>query len=511
MRKTAGTFSALIFSLVALYSTVSSAAEPVSMVGLKLKVDLGEDLGQNYGSLFQIVDAEGRVLAGAGYQGVYNTNHRGDRRRLHLFIKPTGQADKPTVKPLPRSTTDAGVYLSDFNGRLHAKSASGGRDSILRSWDGKQWRDEDETLAYATYVAGKVLAVNSPRVTYDGRTILDLSDQGVSIGKYYYAAGHLFVRSVGENVNELAACRWRHQQKDAIDYGAAEKIKLRSPQEFIYAYGQLHGEVIVATNTGGVYRFADGKWTCLVEPILNVSYQVYTMINYQDRLLLGQYPTGNLFEYDGQTVQHLPDQPPVMPGVSTRAREAQTTAIYGGDLYVGVWPWAELWRLDGASGEWKLSQRMFNHPAITDQQVHPYETEAESLGHVLNRWGQRITGLAPINDSLFVATSSKGSTPYEEKFQFLNADDKWRDYGRIYELKLPGQASIETTWQEGPLEYEIVITAEKILLRQVGGAACEADMPAGMFDKVAAGALQKQRGVYGKFSGKTLEIDVHKK
>ena len=121
------------------------------------------------------------------------------------------------------------------------------------------------------------------------------------------------------------------------------------PREFIYSYGQLGDDVLAATNTGGVYRFDGREWKCLVEPIEDVSYQVYTMINYYDRLLLGQYPTGNLFEYDGREVRHLQDQPPVMPGVSDRAREAQTTAIYGGDLYVGVWPWAELWRLDGNS------------------------------------------------------------------------------------------------------------------------------------------------------------------
>ncbi len=483
-----------------------AAEEKETSFSLDIQVDFGEDIGRNYGSLFEIVDQQGNVVAGAGFEGVFNTTGRGNRQRLSCFIKPHDEQLQYDIKRLPRSTTDAGVYLFDFQNRLYAQSASSGKDRDVRFFNGNGWSTDQATIAFTTMVAGKPLAVSSPRVLYDGKPILDLTAQKVTIARYYYASGHLFVRVNGEGINEIAACPWRPSQAAEIDYTAATKIPLRSPMEFVYAFGQWHDQVLVATNTGGVYRFADGTWSCLVEPILDVSYQVYTMINYKDRLLLGQYPTGELFEYDGSEVKQLKHQPPVMPGVSGSAREAQTSAIYGGDLYVGVWPWAELWRMDSDTGEWNFVRRMFTHPEITDRQTHPYETEATALGHVLNRWGHRITGLVPFNNSLFVSTSAKGSAPYEQSFEFLNAGDKWKDYGRVYELTLPGQVSIDTAWKNGRNNYRITCTPTTLTLSQDGGATHKTNITRKMYDAITSGTLKLREGVYGKFGGKLLSL-----
>ncbi len=488
----------------------AQAAAEAERLRVELSVELSEDLGQNFGTLFEVKDAQGKLVGGAGFEGVYNTTGRGNRFRLHFFLKSPGAPPEFEVKPLPRSTTDAGVYLADFRGRLQAQSASGGEDRQVRAWNGTEWVADEEHTPFATYVAGKVMEVLSPQVLYDRQPILDLSEKNVGIGRYYYAGGHLFVRVFNDDLNEIAACAWRPGQSGQIDYDSAKKIPMRMPREFIYAYGQLGEDVLAATNTGGVYRFNGDEWACLVEPIADVSYQVYTMINYEDRLLLGQYPTGNLFEYDGREVRHLADQPPVMPGVSSHAREAQTSAIYGGDLYVGVWPWAELWRLDSNTDTWQFCRRMFTHPPLTDAQVHPYEKEATQLGHVLNRWGHRITGLVPMGDSLFVSTSSKGSTPYDPSFGFLNEGDKWKEYGRVYELTLPGQVSIDTEWNSGPLKFEIKISPDEITLRQIQGNTGSAKLSRGMYEAVLGGKFQPQNGVYGKFRGRDMKLSVER-
>ncbi|QDT49742.1 hypothetical protein Pan258_37970 [Symmachiella dynata] len=495
-----------VILLSALFAASARAADEPASLRMTIVVNLGEDLGQNYGSLFEIKNRDGKVVGGAGFEGVYNTTGRGNRRRLQLFVKTPGQPLEYDVKSLPRSTTDAGVYLADFNGRLQAQSASGGKDRRLMAWDGSRWVPDEKHVPFATYVADKVMEVVSPRVLYGGQPILDLTGKDVGIARYYYAGGHLFVRVHGKGVNEIAACPWRPSQSAEIDYKAAPKIPMRMPYEFIYSYGQLGDDVLAATNTGGVYRFNGQEWKCLVEPIADVSYQVYTMITYYDRLLLGQYPTGNLFEYDGQEVRHLQDQPPVMPGVSNAAREAQTTAIYGGDLYVGVWPWAELWRLDSNSHKWQFSRRMFTHPPLTDAQVHPYEKEATQLGHVLNRWGHRITGLIPLGDSLFVSTSSKGSTPYDPSYGFLNEDDKWKEYGRVYQLTLPGQVSLDTEWKAGPITFEITATPDQLTLRQAGGKSQVARITRAMFDALRSGQVIQRSGVFGKFGGQELTV-----
>src|SRR5690606_29007431 len=40
---------------------------------VEVEIELGEDRGQNFGTLFEVTDAEGRAIAGAGFPGAYNT------------------------------------------------------------------------------------------------------------------------------------------------------------------------------------------------------------------------------------------------------------------------------------------------------------------------------------------------------------------------------------------------------------------------------------------------------
>ena len=84
-------------------------------------------------------------------------------------------------------------------------------------------------------------------------------------------------------------------------------------------------------------------------------------------------------------------------------------AVYGGDLMVGVWPWAELWRYQHETDSWHTMGRMFSHPELTAQQTHPYEQDADRLKLVTNHWGRRITGMVALGQDLVLSTSSKGT------------------------------------------------------------------------------------------------------
>jgi len=83
-------------------------------------VDFGRDLGQNLGTLFEIVDDKGRTVAGAGFPGVYNTTCRNDRRALQFFVRSAADERLPQMETLPRFSRDTGVYVGDTNGRVHA-------------------------------------------------------------------------------------------------------------------------------------------------------------------------------------------------------------------------------------------------------------------------------------------------------------------------------------------------------------------------------------------------------
>ena len=141
-----------------------------------------------------------------------------------------------------------------------------------------------------------------------------------------------------------------------LDLDRASTLDLRYAGETSFSAGQLGDEIIQSSNVGGVYAFDGSAWRIIRQSLTGVSHQLYSMLNWYDRMLIGHYPTGNLLEYveRGTELRHLQDWPPVMPGVSTEVREAQTTCLFGGDVHVGVWPWAELWRYDHHGDEWPL-------------------------------------------------------------------------------------------------------------------------------------------------------------
>ncbi len=478
------------------------AGDASPILDVTVEIDFGEDVGQNFGSLFEVYDDEGNVIAGAGFVGAYNTYPRSDRGRLHFFIKPKQVAY--AVETLPRVNNQTGVYLSESGESLHVRSRNGPDTGFyLLDEKSKTWQVDDTVAGYDVRVAGKLLHVSSSDVTYAGKPVL-AARNGTRLLENYYAAGHLVLREQdaveSDQSNRLVACRWSpYEDQDVVDPVSGVAITLRSHREFVYAFGQLDREILAATNTGGVYVFDGTTWRVIVEPGPH-SYQVYSMLNYYDRLLLGHYPTGELYEYDGTQLRHLPNWPPVMPGVSNRAREAQTLTIYAGDLHVGVWPWGEVWRHDHNDSTWQFARRMFTHPEPTDATTHPYESETGAVAPVANLWGQRVTSLVPFEKSLYVSTSSKGGPEFDPKFEFL-ADGKWKDYGRVYRLTLPGQLSTAVDWHDGQTTLRCTLTNSEMTIRQDGVVKATLAVDANKLLVARPNRIAWGRGVYGKLSG----------
>lgn len=462
---------------------------------VSVRVDLGADVGRNFGSLFEVVDRSGKVCAGAGFLGAYNTQPRSSRRNLHFFVKARTFGFK--VEPLPKPTADSGVYLDDFQGRLYARSRNG-TDNRLRHWDGKEWRPDDDTPPYATEVGDGVLSVTQKALIWNGGPIFELNEQGGRFGEYYYASRKVFVRVLDREQqlwrNEIVAFDW---MPGAPLKPVAAVLKLRSEREFVYAFGQLGGKVIAATNTGGVYEFDGEQWRCLIEPTAK-SFQIYTIMNHRDRLWMGHYPTGNLFEYDGESVRRLAGVPPLWLGVLDRAREAQTLTIYGGDVYCGVWPWGEVWRFDANGKEWHPVQRMFTHPGVNDEYRHPYEAEMKQLGaKTLNLWGQRVTSMVPFGDSLYIGTSAKNAAPWNPRYSFLT-EERVRDYGGAYRLKTPGHLTSFTKWVNGATTFQFDFQDGRLSLSQDGRTLGTAVAPDVSIDQPR---IRVGEGVYGRLHG----------
>jgi hypothetical protein len=476
---------------------------------VRLTIDLGKDVGQNFGTLFEAKDADGKAVAGAGYLGAYNTQARSDRRLVHFYVKSDTVF---TPEALPRVNKDAGMYLFEFDNRLFAKARGGMTDTKLRSWDadGGAWRVDEETVPLCVHVGGGVLASSARGVTYEGHSVLKVPERQGSLAERYYANGFLVFRRHDREatppVNELVACAWTPNKGSPVNLAVGRTIAMRTPREFVYAYGQVDDQIVAATNTGGVYVFEDPAWRCILEPDVNVSFQIYAMINYRDRLLMGQYPTGELFEYDGATLRQMPGHPGVMPGVRKQAREAQTLTIYGGELYAGVWPWGEVWRFED-DAEWRFLGRMFTHPEPTTETTHPYETETTALDPTLNRWGQRVTGLVPLGDLLYISTSAKGPNPYEPKFTFL-ADGKWKEYGTIYRWRKPGALAVHTAWTSGPTTFEFIVRDREMEVRQDGQLLGSAECDPTPLLSIAPDATTWGDGIFGALRGTIVKRNL---
>lgn len=504
---------------------LGAAADEATTPGttVVLTIDRGQDLGQCFGSLFEATSSDGSLVVGAGFQNANNTRYRADRHAVQFFIRPTDGQREMKVEELPRPTDNlAGTYVFERNGTIF--STYGG----LRSWNAKtrNWDravsrgGTDETMT----VNNGVLAFGDSRVTWNDKPILEPPTTG-NYQLFFYANGYLcfyhvnrqerayrFYKNDEDGFSRLYACPWTPAENE-VDLAKAVVLRLPVVGETTFAWGQLGDQIVTGSNIGGFYVFEDGAWKMLLEPKLDVSYQLYSTLAFHDRLLMGQYPTGRVFEYDGEKITDQKGWPPVLKGVSSGAREAQTTAIYGGDLMVGVWPWGEVWRYNTDRRQWIFVRRMFTHPELSSDITHPYDVENRE-NSPQNMWGQRVTSLIPSGTDLFIATSAK--SPYEwkpGKYSFL-APDKWKSYGKVYRATMPGHLSVSTKWTDGPTKLEFSIREREMSIRQDGALSASCPLTGSLADKADKLATLKDAklgsGIYGPHGCVSLEGVISK-
>ena len=236
----------VILVIVGIAST-GVAADPQSVETAKrivVTVDRGRDIGQNFGSLFEVTSSDGFVVIGAGFQNLYNTRYRADRHSLQFFVRPASGKRSHLTEKLPRPNELCGTYLY-------------GRDDVVRSTYGgvkawhpsaKSWESElspsgtEETMR----VGDKLLTFGDSEVKYDGRTILNSPQEG-SYQLFFYANGHLCFYHVNrgdggyrpyENdeagFSKLYACPWTSDQAK-VDLSTAIVLTLPIVGETTFA------------------------------------------------------------------------------------------------------------------------------------------------------------------------------------------------------------------------------------------------------------------------------------
>ncbi|MDP6553630.1 MAG: hypothetical protein QGG71_03125 [Pirellulaceae bacterium] len=508
---------AFMLLLAACPSVAAVEPDVVHVTKITVTINRGRDVGQNFGSLFEAKSKDGSLVIGAGFQNVYNTRYRGDRHALQFFVRPTDGKRTMTTEKLPRPNKLCGTYLIGRDGVVY--STYGG----TKAWNSvnKKWTDAKNIggTQEAMRVGKGVLNFGDSTVNYNGKTILAPPKKG-DYQLFFYANGYLCFYHVDrgadgyrpykndkDGFSKLHACPWTPDEP-TVDLSKAIVLTLPIVGETTFAWGQLRKQIVTGSNIGGFYVFSDGTWRTLLKPKLGVSYQLYSTMAFHDQLIMGQYPTGRIFAYDGKKITDLAGWPPKLKGVSGNAREAQTTVVYGGDVFVGVWPWGELWRYNRDSKSWTFMRRMFEHPSLSDKIVHPYDVENQGNA-VGNRWGQRVTSLVTNGADLMISTSAKWPCEWDaKKFPFLAAE-KWKSYGSVYRMTMPGHLSTTTKWTDGPTRFEFTIRGPDITITQDGRPLAATTLTGALAKHIRGLSGLKNttwgNGIYGRFRGISID------
>lgn len=204
-----------------------------------------------------------------------------------------------------------------------------------------------------------------------------------------------------------------------------------------FVYAESNGAVFVGTSFGDALLFKNGKWcrmekrklrfSCngLLPPPSEPSTQFYSSAYFNGRTLVGEYPSGAIFEFDGKEVFPSKISPAEFPHSGRISYESQTLMSFCGSFLVGYWPKGEIYTY---SGEWQEPIALFS----PNEDYVAFQDEAVSSDLVANFFGRRVASLVQYDDALYAITSSKGDwhTGIDTNLSKADADE----YGMVWKL-----------------------------------------------------------------------------
>ncbi len=480
---------------------------------LTLKVDFGKDLGQSVGTLLTIKDKSLTPVIGVGFPDTYSTSIRHNNRLLTLYYKGNWfpvYTKKRLAKPFPDK---AGVRTLNLGNKLWAfpeisRTTYRELDVVTDEWLAPQ-ATETQFMGIQ-YVNNLPLVFADRQVLYNGKNLIPNLEQD-TIKEFYYVDGKLFIFVRSEN-SQLYVCTWDSYVSDQIDITRCESFGLHGYHAAVFAFGNLDGDVIMALNTGNIFRYRNGELSYLFENTEKLSNQMYSSVVYYDNLFFGHYPTGNLHVYDGETLHNFDSATfPGAPEVPKRGNELQSLALYGGDLYAGLWPFGRLWKYNYHSNSWSLVDRFFTAPPVFSGRVgfEPYADDvlARDLAIENNAWGQRILSLTPFMDSLYVSTCNKrGEYLNAAEDQFIESE-VLEEYGLVWQIKNGYNMTCPFEWPQE--ELELTISVKEDALEVYSGVTLLCSLPidsAHTLSKPELGEVVVGKGSFGDFNGESISL-----
>lgn len=225
-----------------------------------------------------------------------------------------------------------------------------------------------------------------------------------------------------EEHKEVKACR-----------GECASIAIR-PGSYVFAYAAYEDGVVALSNYGDAVLYRDGNWCRMtrldgdiyqcpedgaVEPTVTEPREVqfYTSIKYKGQTLVGEWPTGRLYEFDGRRLAPIKNQPPFATA-EPQGYEAQAMADYCGDLYVGYWPTGEIWKMARESGKWSLAVSLFP----PSDEFYPFSDRPRDERNS-RFYGRRVASLVLHEGSMYATTANLNDWPHDYVSPVMSKED----------------------------------------------------------------------------------------
>lgn len=437
-----------------------------------------EDLGQYLGTLFEVKSASGRLLAAAGFVGGSQTSAINDHRSLNFYIAPSEPVVQAQTWRFPGRPYRAGSLFRLMTDRNRLFAYPLGFLGPFREFniDSGNWSDVDSAASnlarsmrvVSLQAAGShLLAIYQRRIVFGDSNIgldaVDLNeDELIESGAYFN--GRVLLSIIGGfSANRphasLADCAWnpaRNQLTDCKRIQFADDHPDPGRQHVVLGFHLLaDGRVLLYGLNGFLYEYGREALRPLVKIVLDRSWQVYSSIERYDKVLLGQYPSGNLVSlklgeqlpssasmqpWSDSQLESVLMRPPIQSEVSIRRDEAQSAMTIGPLLAVGMWPWGEVFEgIPG--GRWNV---VLPTPVSDKKQSgggHPFETLTGS-----NCMGMRVFQIMLWKGGYVFQRTVKNEIDSCSKVIASVPEAELDPYGRVYYREVPGLLTCSLPW-----------------------------------------------------------------
>ncbi|GMV98944.1 MAG: hypothetical protein AMXMBFR84_00840 [Candidatus Hydrogenedentota bacterium] len=489
--------SLAVWAFTVLGFAMSAMAAPLFEASVHL--DLGRDCGQRIGTLFEVVDANGHVLFGAGASDIHSLYTRANNRTLDFYYK--AEDFRSTIEVVGKPfgpDRNASCLILDSNKLL--TYFRGGVPVQLKEVKEGGFEPYDGLTGMQAEKFNGLQFVDNRRIVFAGNNVWlgdEIAYQPERPALYYFVNGKLYVY-----LNDAPQKLWIY------DWDPTSQTQVKgTPEQFdvagtLFVFGAYNDEVFISSNIGNNYAYKSGELRT-IRASDGTSWQGYAVSYWYDELWIGHYPSGSIYGYRGKDLALITPPVPRAPGAIDANREAQIFGFYGGDLYVGVWPWGELWRLDCNSRQWSLAGRVFHSPVIDGNDV-PYRDAMQGKPGDYNLWGQRIMNLVGTSHGLYISTMNKRGDAWDPAVYDFLTPEVVSQYGAIHRLTGPAQASGQIVWKPSTT-FRFVCDREGLFIYQDAALLAKhaIQIPEDFANRIPA-AIRLGKGVYGPLTGRVI-------